>query len=90
MIISVKDLKDIHYFMVVIYHRILLLWLWSRIKKQSIYIDTTKYKFKYYLKKLPIYRWSIYLPIAESSKGIKFVTLTEFKESKEYKVLYLY
>lgn len=64
--------------------------LWSRIKKQSIYIDLSKYTFKYYTKKMPIYRWRIYLPIAESNKGVRFITPEVFTKSKEYKVIYIY
>lgn len=86
--ITIKDLLNIKYYLEVVISHIVLVLLWSRIKKQTIYIDTTKYKFTYTYKKMWLMGFHLYVKIA--NHGLKnFSTIKEFKKSGTYQVIFL-
>lgn len=88
MILTLEDLKLIKFQLVVFCHQLLFSLIWRNIKKQSIYIDVTKYQFTYGVELRRILDYSLYVPYAQYNT-IKFLTPEKLTESKEYNVLVL-
>lgn len=85
---TTRDLKDITYYLEILLSRFIFFLIWTKVKKQSVYIDTNKYKFTYSYKKFWIGQFYIWCLVA--THGLKnFITLSEFKKSGKYNVVFL-
>jgi hypothetical protein len=86
--ISLHELACINYFLIWMMDTLLFRVIWSRLKKQTIYIDPSDYSFSYEYKKMWIAGFHLYVLIA--NHGLKkFLTIEEFTKPKNYKVLFL-
>jgi hypothetical protein len=88
MILTVEELLLIRSHFVITIHRVIFLLLWKSIKKQSIYIDVTKYQFTYGVELRRILDYTLYVPYAQFGT-IKFLTPEKINKSRDYQVLVL-
>lgn len=86
--ISTENLKQITRYLTILWHSFLFRRIWRVVKKQTIFIDPTKYEFNYEYRKMWIGSWHLYVPIAKN-KGKEFITPERFTKAKDYQVVFL-
>lgn len=85
---NIEDLKLIKYYLEILLSRLIFALMWTKIKKQIVFIDVNKYKFNYRYEKFWFGQFYIWCLVATHGRK-NFIIQSEFDKSQEYEVIFL-